>query len=111
MVLSSRGVKLTSLSILAAARTLAFDMDHKGGALSSRPAHWKEGGEAARREVMLKQPTVFCRLIADLMPQHFKFEHEHALTALSPEEVRLRLAEMRGKLLDAGIEPAPETVK
>ena len=38
------------------------------------------------------------------MPQHFKFEHEHTVAALSPEEVRLRLAEARGKLLDAGID-------
>jgi hypothetical protein len=43
---------------------------------------------------MLKQPTKFCALIADLMPQHFKFEREHALMALSAEELRLRLAEM-----------------
>jgi hypothetical protein len=38
------------------------------------------------------------------MPQHFKFEHEHTVAALSPEEVRLRLAEARGKPLDAGID-------
>jgi len=47
-----------------------------------------------------------------------KFEHEHTVAALSSEEVRLRLAEVRGKLLDAGIDlealsvvealPAPE---
>ena len=36
--------------------------------------------------------------------EFLKFEHEHAVVALSPEEVRLRLAEARGKLLDAGID-------
>jgi len=51
---------------------------------------------------MLKQPAKFCTLIAALQPQHFKFEHEHAVVALSPEEVRLRLAEARGKLLRRG---------
>ena len=54
-----------------------------------------------------------------VLPQHFKFEHEHTIVALSPEEVRMRLAEARGKLLDAGIDlealhvvealPAPES--
>jgi hypothetical protein len=61
-------------------------------------------GETALREVILKQPAKFCALIAALQPQHFKFEHEHAVVALSPEEVRPRLAEARGKLLDAGID-------
>ena len=59
-------------------------------------------GETALREVILKQPAKFCALIAALQPQHFKFEHEHAVVALSPEEVRLRLAEARGKLLRRG---------
>jgi hypothetical protein len=40
-------------------------------------------GEEALREVMLKQPAKFCALIAALQPQHFKFEHEHAVVALS----------------------------
>jgi len=57
---------------------------------------WKEGGEQALLELMLKQPAKFCALIAQLIPQHFKFEHEHTVMALSSEEVRLRLAEVRG---------------
>src|SRR5256884_1928104 len=44
-------------------------------------------------------------------PQHFKFEHEHTIAALSPEEVRMRLAEARARLLDSGVDlellPAP----
>ena len=63
---------------------------------------WKEGGEEALREVMLKQPAKFCALIAALQPQHFK--HEVEIAGLSPEEVQLRLAESRRKLLDAGID-------
>jgi hypothetical protein len=61
-------------------------------------------GEEALREVMLKQPAKFCALIAALQPQHFKFEHEHAVVALSPDEVRARLAESRAKLLEAGVD-------
>ena len=63
---------------------------------------WKEGGEQALLEVMLKQPAKFCALIAALQPQHFK--HEVEIAGLSPEEVQLRLAESRRKLLDAGID-------
>jgi hypothetical protein len=54
------------------------------------------------REVMLKEPAKFCGLLAQLIPQHFKFEHEHAVVALSPEEVHQRLAESRAKLSRGG---------
>jgi hypothetical protein len=36
--------------------------------------------------------------------QHFKFEHEHTIAGLSAEEVSLRLAESRAKLLEAGVD-------
>jgi hypothetical protein len=65
---------------------------------------WKEGGETALREVMLKQPAKFCALIAALQPQHFKHEVEHTIAGLSPEEVHQRLAESRAKLLEAGVD-------
>jgi hypothetical protein len=80
---------------------------------------WKEGGETALREVMLKQPAKFCALIAALQPQHFKHEVEHTIAGLSADEVRARLAESRAKLLEAGVDlealpvvealPAPES--
>jgi hypothetical protein len=63
----------------------------------------QEGGEQALREVMLKSPAKFLQLVL-LLPQHFKFEHEHAVMARSSEEVRLRLAESRAKLLEAGVD-------
>jgi hypothetical protein len=82
---------------------------------------FQEGGEQALREVMLKSPAKFLQLGVLLLPQHFKFEHEHTVMALSSEEVRLRLAESRAKLLEAGIDlealpvvevlPAPEGAK
>jgi hypothetical protein len=72
------------------------------------------------QEMATKNPAVFVRVAASLIPQHFRFEHEHAVVALSSEEVRLRLAEAR-RLLDAGIDlealsvvealPAPEGAK
>src|SRR5262245_6264781 len=65
---------------------------------------FQEGGEQALREVMLKSPAKFLQLGVLLLPQHFKFEHEHTVAALSPEEVQLRLAEARRRLLDAGID-------
>ena len=46
---------------------------------------WKEGGEEALREVMLKQPAKFCALIAALQPQHFKHEVEHSETDIKSE--------------------------
>jgi hypothetical protein len=62
-------------------------------------ALWKEGGETALREVMLKQPAKFCALIAALQPQHFKHEVEHTIAGLSADEVRARLAESRASWL------------
>jgi hypothetical protein len=38
---------------------------------------FQEGGEQALREVMLKSPAKFLQLGVLLLPQHFKFEHEH----------------------------------
>ena len=48
-----------------------------------------------------------------------KFENEHTIAGFSPEEVQLRLAESRAKLLEAGVDlealpvvqalPAPES--
>ena len=56
------------------------------------------------REVMLKEPAKFCQLMVALIPQHFKHEVEHTIAGFSPEEVRMRLAESRAKLLEAGVD-------
>jgi len=44
-------------------------------------------------------------MMANLIPQHFKVEHEHALT-LSVPELEAKLLEIRAKLLDSDIDPA-----
>jgi hypothetical protein len=49
-------------------------------------------------------PAKYCALIAALIPQHFKVEHDHTLN-LSTAELRAKLLEIRGKLLDSEDEP------
>ena len=59
----------------------------------------------------MKDPRGYLTLMAQLIPQHFKHEVEHTIAGFSPEEVQLRLAESRAKLLEAGVDldllPAP----
>jgi len=52
-----------------------------------------------------ESPAKYCALVAALIPQQFKVEHDHALQ-LSPDELRAKLLEIRGKLLDSDIDPA-----
>ena len=49
-------------------------------------------------------PAKYCALIAALIPQHFKVEHDHTLM-LSEDELRARLLEIRQKLLDSDVDP------
>ncbi len=48
-------------------------------------------------------PARFIQVAAALIPQHFKFEHEHSIAGLSTEELRERLNEARARLLEAGV--------
>jgi hypothetical protein len=51
---------------------------------------------------------------AHLIPQHFKFEHEHKLSTLSDEELQQRLLEAQEKLRKAGVTielPDPEVAE
>ena len=52
----------------------------------------------------MKDPRGYLTLMAQLVPQHFKHEVEHTIVGLSLDEVRLRLAESRAKLLEAGVD-------
>jgi hypothetical protein len=45
-----------------------------------------------------KNPTMFVRVAAMLIPQHFKVEHEHKLSMLSDAELRQRLLEAQEEL-------------
>lgn len=40
-------------------------------------AVWRELGIDALRNAAIKQPAKFIMVAASLIPQHFKFEHEH----------------------------------
>jgi hypothetical protein len=62
-------------------------------------------GAAAIVRMREDSPAKYCTLVAALIPQHFKFEHDHTLQ-LSPDELRAKLLEIRGKLLDSDIDPA-----
>jgi Family of unknown function (DUF5681) len=74
-------------------------------------ASFEKRGSAAFEELAMKDPRGYLTLMAQLVPQHFKHEVEHTIVGLSPDEVRLRLAESRAKLLEAGVDlellPAP----
>jgi hypothetical protein len=49
-------------------------------------------------------PAKYCMMMASLIPQHFKVEHEQSVL-LSEEELRAKLVEIRTKLLDSDIDP------
>ena len=51
-------------------------------------------------------PAKYCALMANLIPQHFKVDHDHDHTlTLNADELRARLLEIRDKLLDSGVDP------
>ena len=67
-------------------------------------ASFEKRGPAAFEELANKDPARYLILMAQLIPQHFKHEVEHTIAGFSPEEVRMKLAEARGKLLDSGVD-------
>ena len=50
-----------------------------------------------------ESPAKYCALMTDLIPQHFKVEHEHSVL-LSEDELRVKLLEIRAKLLDSDVD-------
>jgi hypothetical protein len=48
---------------------------------------WQEKGIEALRNAARRSPARFIAVAASLIPQHFKFEHEHKLNMLSDEEL------------------------
>jgi len=65
---------------------------------------FEKRGSAAFEELANKDPARYLTLMATLVPQHFKFEVEHTFAVLSHEEVQMKLAAARGKLLEAGVD-------
>jgi hypothetical protein len=66
---------------------------------------WQAHGAKAIIAMRKQSPAKYCALIAALIPQHFKVEHDHTLT-MSADELRAKLLEIRAKLLDSDIDPA-----
>jgi hypothetical protein len=65
---------------------------------------WQAHGATAIIAMREQSPSKYCALIAALIPQHFKVEHDHTLT-LNEDELRAKLLEIRAKLLDSDIDP------
>ena len=65
---------------------------------------WQKDGAAALDRMATESPAKYCALMANLIPQHFKVEHDHTLT-LNEDELRAKLLEIRTKLLDSDIDP------
>jgi len=68
-------------------------------------ASWQVHGVTALDRMAEESPARYCAMMGALIPQHFKVEHEHSLQ-LSPDELRAKLLEIRGKLLDSEVDPA-----
>jgi hypothetical protein len=66
---------------------------------------WQTHGAAALDRMATETPAKYCALMANLIPQHFKMEHEHTALVLSEEELRAKLLEIRAKLLDSDDDP------
>ena len=65
---------------------------------------WQAHGAKAIIAMREQSPSKYCTLVAALIPQHFKVEHEHSVL-LSEEELRAKLVEIRTKLLDSDVDP------
>src|SRR5262245_1892040 len=66
---------------------------------------WQQEGKAALIKAARNSPARYIAVAAALIPQHFKFEHEHTIAGLSLNELRVELQEAQTKLLDSGIDP------
>src|SRR5262245_48182678 len=70
----------------------------KGGTASVQD--WQAHGAEAIIAMREQSPSKYCALVAALIPQHFKVEHDHTLM-MNEDELRARLLEIRAKLLDS----------
>src|SRR5262245_8316289 len=64
---------------------------------------WTTHGKQALEEMAKKNPTMFARVAASLIPQHLRFEHEVNLSALSDAELKTQLLEVKADLEKAGV--------
>jgi hypothetical protein len=61
-------------------------------------AAWKAHGKDAFEHMATKEPSKFVQTIAALIPQHFKFEHEHSVVNLTEEQIEERIIELSAAL-------------
>ena len=64
---------------------------------------WQQEGIEGLRNAARRSPARFIAVAASLVPKHFRFEHEHKLSALSDEELLQQLLEVEQDLAKAGI--------
>jgi Family of unknown function (DUF5681) len=70
---------------------------------------WLEDGIDALRKCARHSPARYIAVMAQLIPQHFKVEHDHTIAMLSVEELREKLVEARRRLIASGVDlPAIE---
>ena len=67
-------------------------------------ADFQQHGADAIVKMREQSPSKYCALVAALIPQRFKFDHEHTVL-LSADELRAKLVEIRTKLLDSDDDP------
>src|SRR5262249_12107222 len=65
---------------------------------------WQVQGATALDRMATESQAKYCALMANLIPQHFRVDHEHTLV-LSQDELRAKLLEFRAKLLDSDVDP------
>ncbi len=65
---------------------------------------WKEEGIDALRKCARNSPARYIAVMAALIPQHFKVEHERTIAGLSIEELREQLREAQARLIASGVE-------
>jgi hypothetical protein len=70
---------------------------------------WKEG-ITALRAMRDREPSKFCTMVAALIPQHFKFEHEHSLALLTEEQIEERIIELSASLGLSNGATAPKVI-
>jgi hypothetical protein len=65
---------------------------------------WQEEGIDALRKCARNSPARYIAVMAQLIPQHFKVEHDHTIAMLSVEELREKLVEARRRLIASGVD-------
>src|SRR5947209_8096301 len=60
---------------------------------------WQKKGKAALHHMADNEPSKFVQMVAGLIPQHFRFEHQHDVMHLTDEQVEQRIRELAASLV------------